>query len=95
MDLLIWITIGSALYFLPSIIAMNRRHRNISAITTVNLVLGWTGIGWLWALIWSMTNNTGESDPTPHTHMKCPDCAELIKREALVCKHCGRKITPA
>ena len=22
---------------------------------------------------------------------KCPDCAEIIKMEANVCKHCGRK----
>jgi len=23
---------------------------------------------------------------------KCPFCAELVKREALVCKHCGRDL---
>lgn len=32
--------------------------------------------------------------PTPDTHVKCPDCAELIKREARVCKHCGCKLVP-
>lgn len=25
---------------------------------------------------------------------KCPFCAEYIKREAIVCKHCGRDIVP-
>lgn len=32
--------------------------------------------------------------PTGDTHVKCPDCAELVKREARVCKHCGCKLVP-
>ena len=32
--------------------------------------------------------------PTADTHVKCPDCAELVKREARVCKHCGCKLVP-
>ena len=32
--------------------------------------------------------------PSPETHVKCPDCAELVLREARVCKHCGCKLTP-
>lgn len=27
-------------------------------------------------------------------HRKCPFCAEYIKREAKVCKHCGRDVPP-
>ena len=26
---------------------------------------------------------------------KCPECAELIKKDAKVCKHCGHRFTPA
>jgi hypothetical protein len=33
----------------------------------------------------------GYADPV----MKCPHCAEMIKREAKVCKHCGRDVAPA
>jgi hypothetical protein len=32
--------------------------------------------------------------PTPATHVKCPDCAEFVLREARVCKHCGCKLVP-
>lgn len=28
-------------------------------------------------------------------HMKCPDCAETIRREAMKCRFCGRAITKA
>ncbi len=32
--------------------------------------------------------------PTPSTHVTCPDCAEFVRKEANVCKHCGCKLTP-
>ena len=34
------------------------------------------------------------SGPTPDTHVKCPDCKELILKQAHVCKHCGCKLIP-
>ena len=30
--------------------------------------------------------------PDPSTHARCPHCAEVIMKEANVCKHCGGKI---
>ncbi|MES2219395.1 MAG: superinfection immunity protein [Acidobacteriota bacterium] len=41
------------LYFLPTIIG--RRKRNVVAIFVLNLFLGWSGLGWIVALIWSCT----------------------------------------
>lgn len=32
--------------------------------------------------------------PNADTHVKCPDCAELVLKEAKVCKHCGCKLVP-
>lgn len=31
---------------------------------------------------------------TPDTHVKCPDCRELVIKDARVCKHCGCKLVP-
>lgn len=45
-----------AAYFLPSLIAMVRDHHNKGALIITNLLLGWTGIAWLVALIWAFTN---------------------------------------
>lgn len=42
-----------ALYFLPTIIAYHRRHRNLLAILILNIFLGWTLLGWVGALVWA------------------------------------------
>jgi hypothetical protein len=42
-------------YFLPTIIAGARSHRQTMAIVALNVPGGWTGIGWLVALVWSCT----------------------------------------
>ena len=34
------------------------------------------------------------ASPNPDTHVKCPDCRELILKEARVCKHCGFRLIP-
>jgi Superinfection immunity protein/Putative peptidoglycan binding domain len=44
-----------AFYFLPALIAASRHHHNAMAIFALNLLLGWTVLGWIAALIWSLT----------------------------------------
>ena len=46
--------IALAIHFIPTIIAIARRKRNAVWIFLVNLFLGWTVIGWVWALVWSL-----------------------------------------
>jgi len=48
------------LYFLPTLIAASRRKRNTAAIFALNLFLGWSLLGWVLALIWSLS-----VDPPP------------------------------
>ena len=40
-------------YLLPFSIALWRNHPAITKIFLVNLLLGWTVIGWIVALVWS------------------------------------------
>lgn len=42
-----------AFYFLPTLIAFLRQHKNSLAIFLLNLFLGWTGLGWVVSLVWS------------------------------------------
>jgi hypothetical protein len=48
------------IYFLPTIIA--GRHHNSSAIFVLNLLLGWTFIGWVIALVWACTKPSGNGN---------------------------------
>lgn len=55
---IVWVILLLGGYFLPTIIAAARRHRNAAPIFLVDLLLGWTGVGWLVAFIWAFTANT-------------------------------------
>lgn len=32
--------------------------------------------------------------PSPKTHVRCPDCRELVLKDARKCKHCGCALVP-
>lgn len=53
-DLLIAGT-GFLLYSLPAMVAGARQHHNQLAIVLLNLLLGWTVLGWVLALVWACT----------------------------------------
>lgn len=40
-------------YFLPTLVSL--KHRQQFAIFLLNLLLGWTVLGWIIALIWAAT----------------------------------------
>lgn len=42
-----------------------------------------------------MPSLKGRKDaPSPDTHVKCPDCRELVLMDARKCKHCGCPLVP-
>lgn len=53
-----WMCAIIVIYFAPYINALLRKHNNLTPIALINLVLGWTLIGWFGALVWSYTDNT-------------------------------------
>jgi hypothetical protein len=42
-------------YFLPTVVAEARGHQNSGMIFLTNLLLGWTILGWIGALVWAAT----------------------------------------
>jgi Superinfection immunity protein len=61
---LIFLSVGGGIYFLPTIIAVARQHHNALAIFLLNLLLGWTVLGWVGSLVWSATAVTPAPRPT-------------------------------
>lgn len=47
-------------YALPAIIAYRRTHHQRMAIGALNLLLGWTGLGWCAALVWALTETRNQ-----------------------------------
>lgn len=49
------------LYFVPSFIAIGRKHTYVVQIVLLNALLGWSFFGWAAALIWSTTDQIDEN----------------------------------
>lgn len=107
MEVFLTFVIAAALYFLPWGLALMRKAPNSGSVLAINLFLGWTLIGWVVALAMAMRdpapasaiafqpiNQPGLALPSPSNVRACPFCAEEIKTEAIVCKHCGRDVPP-
>jgi hypothetical protein len=54
--ILVMLGIGFFLWFLPGIVASTRHHHNVVAIWLITILLGWTLLGWIVAIVWSFTN---------------------------------------
>jgi hypothetical protein len=87
-----------AVYFLPAIVAVIRRHHQGTAIFFLDFLLGWTLLGWVAAFVWSVTataaappsvyDETGTLAAADVATKICPDCAETVRAAARICRFC-------
>lgn len=70
-DVILGLTIlfGLGFYFLPTIVAQIRNAKRPATIFSVNLVFGWTVVGWIAAVIWAL-----RQQPSPEGKLadSCP-----------------------
>lgn len=65
-----YVLFGIALYFLPTILALSRSAKaNVMQVVVVNLLLGWTFIGWVVALVMSLSNTGHNPSLVVHQHV--------------------------
>lgn len=58
--LLLFLLLFITVYFIPSFIAIGRKHVHVLQITILNTFLGWSFLGWVAALIWSTMCDSDE-----------------------------------
>lgn len=56
-SLIFIIIITVLIYFIPTIVCLIRKHTYKFYIIFLNIILGWTLIGWIASLIWSFIDN--------------------------------------
>jgi len=88
-------------YFIPTLIAAAFQKRALGSIFVVNLLLGWTVVGWFWALIWAVAGERNVQpvyvglqvapiDPSFSVH--CGDCGAMALArpgDSKLCAACG------
>jgi hypothetical protein len=89
---LVFLVAGVALYFLPSIIARNKR--NAGAIFALNLLLGWTFVGWIVSLVWALTVDVEPMTAAPQIQQAwyCNRCRTPVYQAHKFCPGCGDAI---
>jgi len=65
--LFISFTLILAFYLLPVWVVYARNHRQFLKIATLNVMLGWTVLGWRGALLWACTNGRRSDEINPGT----------------------------
>jgi hypothetical protein len=99
-------TVGAiCLYFVPTIVSECRNHTSNVGIFVLNILFGWTGLGWGIALIWACSGQPRKEQKEyeyeeeyeyeyelEDDERECPICAETIKKKASICRYCSREI---
>jgi hypothetical protein len=84
-------------YCVPTIVAFSRRHPNAAAICVLNILLGWTIIGWVGTLIWSLSaiqpRQTITITNPPQSRNFCSNCGKAIKAGDAYCSTCGANLS--
>jgi len=90
------------LYFLPTIISLVRNIDGKLTVFLVNSLLGWTFVGWVVALVLSLTKSSKKyqtlpADGSSHTRAEaesyCTNCGAKTTKGMKYCPECGTRLT--
>ena len=87
-----FLILSALLYFVPTI--LGRHKADVMGIFLVNLLLGWTVIGWVVALVWALSPDKYvpvRAVPVSSGRF-CSNCGTLSPAGAHFCAACGRAV---
>lgn len=87
------VVVWVGLCLIPAVVAHNKGRGGLNMFL-VSLVLS-PLIGLAWAIAMKRQaelNDVAAREGHSKTHWVCPSCAEIVRRDAKVCKHCGREL---
>jgi Superinfection immunity protein len=87
---LLLVLLAAILYFIPTGIANQRRVKNRGSIIFINIVFGWTVLGWIAALLWAIMEAPEEpvtTAPVPAPHRSQDDLFTIIGERMNRWKH--------
>ena len=94
----VFMLVSLFLYFLPAYLGRNRS--DFTAILVLNLLAGWTLIGWIIALVWALSSGkqrqvavptppAAPPQPAAGTSLFCSACGKPCEPGARFCSSCG------
>src|SRR5271163_4379903 len=81
-----FLVVSIFLYFLPAFLA--RDKHNFTAILVLNLLAGWTVIGWIIALVWALSSASQPQAPPPFQPAPAP-APQPPAGAPFFCSSCG------
>jgi ribosomal protein L40E len=85
-----------AAYFVPTIIAAFRRAKDMVGIVLLNVLAGWTFIGWVIALVWSIVGQKNiaiaATVPSATQEKFCAKCGAKATIGDRYCSKCGTEL---
>jgi len=85
------------IYFLPTFRGWRKSNRG--AIFALNLLLGWTLVGWVVAMVWALTKDAEPTKVIVQTTTAptayCSECGKPVEQRAHFCSSCGKPVNSA
>lgn len=86
----IFLLVSLFLYFLPAYLARNKP--NFTAILLLNLLAGWTFIGWIVALVWALSSQPQRQAVVP-PQQATASAPQPAASAGFFCSACGKRCT--